>query len=157
MFLVPLLTWQGGRSVSAAALSCPLDNPYRWDEESRISAHNITVNTSRDTLCTTNLLCCVKQSHVCFLIRLITVDMWLGAAHWWDQRVALSDSGGYSVRSFWANVSDGTTQLCIISVMWTSWDPLALETFPSESATKTQQHVSHRGKRQQEKLCCGVA
>lgn len=82
-----------------------------------------------------------KQSYACFLIWLMNLDMWLGAVYRWDQSTALSDSGGYRVRSFWANIWDGTTQLCIIRVMWTSWDPLGLESFPSKSATTRRINV----------------
>lgn len=64
--------------------------------------------------------------------------------HQWNQSITLSGSGGYRVRSFWANASDGTTQLCIIRVMWTNWVPLGLEVLPSESASKTEQWIHRR-------------
>lgn len=85
-----------------------------------------------------------KQSHACFLIWLINMGMWLGAVHQWNQSITLSGSGGYRERSFWANASDGTTQLCIIRVMWTNWVPLGLEVLPSESASKTEQWIHRR-------------
>jgi len=44
--------------------------------------------------------------------------------------------GGYRESSLWAKMCDGTTQLCIIRVIWTSWVPLI--SFPSES---TKQNV----------------
>lgn len=63
--------------------------------------------------------------------RLKNIVMWPQAR---DQTILLWARWGYKARSLWANICDGTTQLCIIKVIWTSWEPLGLESFPSESA-----------------------
>lgn len=133
---------------------CPPQSSLVWrtilisERKSQGSEHtvqNSALNTGRDIYFKSALLTrSAKQSHACFLIWLTNKDMWVVAVHRWDRSTAPSDSEGYRVRSFWANIWDGTTQLCIIRVMWTSWDPLGLESFPSESATNTRRHISHK-------------
>ena len=69
---------------------------------------------------------------------------------WWSVCISNSSlwsSVGYRERSLWAKVLEGTTQLCIISVIWTNW--VALHSFPSASAhththTRIQNNIQYR-------------
>lgn len=50
--------------------------------------------------------------------------------------------GGYRESSLWAKMCDGTTQLCIIRVMWTNCVPLI--SFPSESTKQNMLELDTR-------------
>lgn len=134
--------------VGGAILVCERES--QGSEHTAAVRLNITTNTSRGRYFKSALPARrAKQSQDCFPDLIIKRGHVIRSrAPVGPERCPPSGRGGYRVRSFWANVWDGTTQLCIIRVMWTIWEPLGLQSFPSESARKTQHHTRRINVRQ---------